>query len=360
MKVTVFGSGNGGCAAAFDFALHGHEVSLVDFPEFSSNINAINEKGGIKAEGVLEGFAHLAYAGFDLQKPIEEADLILVVGPAYSTEAIANACKPYLRDGQKILVSPSSCGGSIVFKRALGMDLQDDRIWVAETSTLPYAVRVLSPGEIHVYLKLKGGYYLAALPSRLSNDFYDVIKDVYPEVVIGENVLQTSLQNANPVIHPAVTLLNSSLIERTKGDFYFYEDGVTQASGRLIEALDNEKQALGKALGLNILLDPVIGCRQGYMVEENYTTGYSKAPGFLGIKAQSSLDNRYITEDVGYGLVFLTDLGRFLGIETPAMDSVLNIASIIMATDYKKEAARTLASLGFKDLTKEELLEQVR
>ena len=134
MKVTVFGSGNGGCAAAFDFAIHGHQVSLVDFPDFRTNIDAINEQGGIRAEGALEGFAELVYAGFDLQKPIEEADLILVVGPAYSTEAIAKTCKSFLHDGQKVLVSPSSCGGSIVFKNAIGMELQDDRIWVGETN----------------------------------------------------------------------------------------------------------------------------------------------------------------------------------------------------------------------------------
>lgn len=360
MKVTVFGSGNGGCATAFDFAIHGHEVSLVDFPEFTTNIDAINEQGGIKCDGVLQGFAKLAYAGFELKDAIESADLIVVVGPAYSTEAIALACKPYLKNGQKVLVSPSSCGGSIVFKKAIGLSLQDDSIWVGETSTLPYAVRVLNPGEVYIYLKLKGGYYLSALPSHLTGSFYDVIKDVYPEVELADNVLQTSLQNANPVIHPSVTLLNASLIQRTDGDFYFYEDGVTQASGRLIEALDKERIEIGKKLGLKIYPDPVIGMKQGYMIEDNYTTGYSKAPGFLGIRAQSSLDNRYITEDVGYGLVFLTDLAQLLGVETPAMDSVLTIASVIMDRDFKSEQARTLETLGFKGLSPTEILQLVR
>lgn len=46
------------------------------------------------------------------------------------------------------------------------------------------------------------------------------------------------------------------------------------------------------------------------MLEENYSTGYSRAPGFLGIGSPASLDNRYLTEDIGYGLVFLTDLAR--------------------------------------------------
>ena len=43
MKIAVLGSGNGGCAVAFDWAKHGHDVYLFDFEEFSANIDAINE-----------------------------------------------------------------------------------------------------------------------------------------------------------------------------------------------------------------------------------------------------------------------------------------------------------------------------
>ena len=111
-----------------------------------------------------------------------------------------------------------------------------------------------------------------------------------------ESVLQTSLQNANPIIHPAVTLSNAARIELTGGDFLFYEEGVSDSVGRLIEALDKERIAIGKELGVSILPDPEMGMRQGYMLEANYGSGYRKAPGFLGIGAQpaarSSLSQR--------------------------------------------------------------------
>lgn len=359
MRITVFGSGNGGCATAYDYAKHGHEVYIVDFPEYTTNIKAIAEAGGIKCQGVFQDFASIAYAGHDIEKAVKHADLLIVVGPAYSTEAIAKACQPYLQSGQKVLISPSSCGGSIVFKKALGLELKDQSILVAETSTLPYAVRILNPGEVHIFLKLKGGYYLSALPASGTREFIELVQDVYPEVKAGVNVIQTSLQNANPVIHPAVTLLNASLIERTEGDFLFYEEGVTKASGRLIEALDKERVAIGNAIGITVIPDPVVGCEQGYMVEANYTTGYSKAPGFKGIKAQESLDNRYLVEDVGFGLVFLTDLAKAFKVETPMMNSVIEIASVILNKDFRHEAARTLSSLGLENLTSEQLLRAV-
>ena len=66
MNVAVLGSGNGGCAVAFDFAAHGHQVSLFDFERFPRNIRAIQDRGGIHAEGELSGFAPVVYAGHDV------------------------------------------------------------------------------------------------------------------------------------------------------------------------------------------------------------------------------------------------------------------------------------------------------
>ena len=52
-----------------------------------------------------------------------------------------------------------------------------------------------------------------------------------------------------------------------------------------MEAVDNERLAIAAALGVTIRSEPDLGVEQGYMTESNYTTGYSRAPGFLGIKA---------------------------------------------------------------------------
>src|SRR6185369_6104462 len=128
---------------------------------------------------------------------------------------------------------------------------------------------------------------------------HQLVREVYPAMIRAESVLQTSLQNGNPVIHPAVTVLNAALIERTSGGFMFYEEGVTPAVGRLIEAVDRERMAIAAALGVTIQSEPQLGVHQGYMTEANYSTGYSQAPGFRGIAAQDRLDNRYLTEDVG-------------------------------------------------------------
>ena len=156
MKVAVLGSGNGGCAVAYDFAAEGYDVFMYDFEEFSANIEAISQKGGIEATGDLEGFQEIKYAGHDIKKVVERADIIFAVGPAYSTRPFGEVCAPYLESDQVVVVCPSSCGGSVVFKNAASLEIDDENIIVAETSTLPYAVRVTEPGKINVFLKLEG------------------------------------------------------------------------------------------------------------------------------------------------------------------------------------------------------------
>jgi opine dehydrogenase len=283
------------------------------------------------------------------------ADIIYAVGPAYSTRPFAEACAPHLKKGQIVIVCPSSCGGSVVFKNGAGLDIRDTDIIVAETSTLPYAVRLLEPGKIRIFNKLKGGLFIATLPAQNTNYVLDQVCDVYPKMRAAKNIIQTSLQNGNPVIHPTITLLNVALIERTRGDFDFYHDGVTPAVGRLIEAVDRERIAIGGKLGVDVIPDPELGVLQGYMVEATYHNGFITAPGFAGIKAPSGLDYRYFNEDVGYGLVFLQSLGEQVGVATPVISAVITIVSQLMNRDYLGEARRTMETLGLSKHTTEEL-----
>lgn len=355
MKIAVLGAGAGGTAVAFDCALHGHEVRLFDFPQFPDNIAAIDRQGGIHAEGGLSGFAAVASASHDVEEALSDAELIYLVGPAFSTTPFGEAVAGKLSAGQTVIVIPGSCGGALAFKRAAGLALEDDSIRVAETHTLHYAVRLTQPGRIRVFLKLKAGNLLAALPSRDTREVLALIADVYPTMEPAKNVIQTSLQNANPVIHPAVTLANAARIEATGGEFLFYEEGVGDATGRLIEAVDQERIAIGAKLGLEIVCDPAMGMRQGYMLAENYGAAYREAPGFLGIEAQPQLNHRYLHEDVGYGLVFMSRLARQVGVETPTIDAIIQVTSVLMARDYPHEAPRTPDALGIGDLSAEEL-----
>ena len=355
MKVAVLGSGNGACAMAFEWSRAGHDVYMFDFPQFDRQIKAINKAGGIYSEGEMVGFQPVKYAGHDIETCLKDAPLVFAVGPAYSTEPFGKVCAPYAKEGQVYVVCPSSCMGAILFKNALGLSIEDNSIIVSDTSTLPYAVRIIEDGKIAVYNRLNAGYLLATLPSSKNDMVYNLLQPVHNGIEKGNNIFQTCLQNANPVLHPCITTLNAARIEGPD-DFFFYEQGVTPGVGRLLKAIDLERIELGKALGLVIEDDPHISIRQGYLTEENYDSAYATAPGFMGIKAQTQLDYRYYNEDAGFGLVLWIDMADKLGLEVPTMRAMLQIVSAIMNRDYKAEKARTLDTLGLGGYTMEQLL----
>ena len=94
MEVAVLGAGNGGCAVAFDWAQHGHNVRLFAAAEYPGEVAAIAERGEIVSTGELSGAAPISYAGHDAGRTVSGADLIMVVGPAYATEGFALAAAP--------------------------------------------------------------------------------------------------------------------------------------------------------------------------------------------------------------------------------------------------------------------------
>ena len=355
MNIAVMGAGSGGLAVAYEWASRGHEVSLYAQHAHEHHLVPVRVRGGIQAEGVLEGFVPLKTVTTDIAEALDGVEVIFVVGPAYATEPFGGDTRGHLRPGMTVVVCPSSCVGSLAFKHAAGLDLHDETIVVGETSTLPYASRASLHGSVRIFHRFDTGFSAAAAPRSNTPRLVELLREVYPNTEAAAGIFQTTLQNGNPVIHPAVTLLNAALIERTGGDFMFYEEGVTEAVGRLMKAVDQERLAIAAALGVTIFSEPDIGVRQGYMTESNYTTGYSTAPGFRGIKAQNELHHRYLTEDVAYSLVFLTELARHLSVPTPTMDAVIHVAGIVAGEDFAVDRARTMENMGLAGLTREQL-----
>ena len=164
MNVSVIGSGNGGMAVGFDWAQHGHRVTVYSQAAHADNIEAVRVKGGISSRGRLEGFAPVAYAGTDIGAAMDNIETVFVVGPAFATEDFGRDLAPHLRAGMTVVICPGSCGGALAFKRAAGLAVHDASIVVGETSTLPYAARADGEGNVQVFHKFDKGLFAAAVP----------------------------------------------------------------------------------------------------------------------------------------------------------------------------------------------------
>ncbi len=110
------------------------------------------------------------------------------------------------------------------------------------------------------------------------------LEELYPGLVRSATVLEAGLNNANPIIHPPITILNAARIEVEGDNMFFYRDGVSPTVARLIRKLDEERMALLRALGYPAQPDPVTCVEQGYAASTDYYECYRHGPGFQNFR----------------------------------------------------------------------------
>ena len=96
--------------------------------------------------------------------------------------------------------------------------------------------------------------------------------------------------------------MNAGRIERSRGEFWFYEEGVTPSVVNVIEAVDRERLALGAALGLH--LTPVAEAfhRAGFGPAGDLWAIINGSRMLTALRAPGQVDTRWLTEDIPYGL----------------------------------------------------------
>jgi opine dehydrogenase len=351
--IAIIGAGNGGKAAAVDLALQNKHVRLFEFPEFKKNLQEIIETKTLTATGAVEGQAHLDRITCDLEEALAGVDSMMICTQALTHDRVAHEIAPFVRPEHLIILNPGSTGGSLHFAhvfRKLGLQKLPT---IVETSTLTYGCRA-KDARVEISVKVKRVAY-ATLPAKAAGRFGPELEALYPGLVRSGSVLEAGLNNANPVIHPPITILNGARIENEGDRTYFYKDGVSPTVAHLIRKLDEERMALLEALGYAAQPDPVTSVEQGYASSREYYECYKNGPGFKGFRNPNTLDNRYIHEDIGMGLVMFCSLGRFLKIPTPTCQAFVSMGEAISGINYSAEGKRTLNSMGLAGLTVEQL-----
>lgn len=344
-RFAVLGAGHGGHALAGYLGLLGYPVTI--YTHTQAKADAITDAGGIQLEGAVEGFGPVELASLDLAAVLDGADVVLETHPAHLHRQVAAACAPWLRPGQVVVLNPGRTGGALEFSHTIA-ELGDRGIIVAETQTFPFASRMLAPGHGHVF-GIKRAVPIAALPARLTPRVLALLHGAMPWLTAAGSVLETSLANIGGVFHPTLTLLNAGRIEDTQGNFEFYHAGATPGVGRVLEQLDQERLGVAAALGVTV------PSAQRWLAEaygvggEDLRDAILRNRSYAGIRAPETLEHRYIEEDIPAGLVPLASLGHHLGVETPVMDSLIDLASVIHQRDYRREG-RTVARLGLAGL----------
>jgi opine dehydrogenase len=347
-RYTVIGAGHGGKAMAADLAAKGFVVTL--YNRTAERIREIATRGEIALEyesGTVRR-CRLAHVTSDIAEALDGADVIMVVVPASGHRFVAHSCARHLRDGQIVILNPGRTGGALEFRQILNQAGCTADVIVAETGTFVFASRSTGPAQARIFRR-KNAVPLAALPATRTGHVLEIVCEAYPQFIPVPNVLHTSLDNMGAIFHPALTLLNAGWIERTKGDFQFYIDGVTLSTAHVLEVLDRERVTIAAALGIRAR--PALRwLRDAYSAKgETLYEAIQGNPGYQGIKAPRNLRHRYIFEDVPFSLVPLASLGKQFGVDTWATGAMIQLACVVHHTNYYARG-RTAEDMGLKGL----------
>lgn len=357
-RFTVIGAGHGGKAMAAHLAIKNFPVNL--YNRTREHISAIEARGGVELESYESGphgFGQFNLVTSDMKDAIEQCDVLMVVVPSSAHADVALRAAPFLRDGQIVILHPGRTCGALEFSKIIRDAGCTADVIVSEAETFIYASRSDGPAQARIF-RIKDAVPLAAIPGTRTSEVLEVINQAYPQFIDGLNVLHTGLNNMGAIFHPALTLLNAGWIESTHGDFQFYIDGVTPSVARLLEVLDRERVTVASALGIRAQT-AMDWLQMAYTTTgEDLHEAIHNQPGYYGIKAPSSLNHRYIFEDVPMSLVPIASMAQRYGVSVRGMESIIRLACIIHRTDYWRRG-RTLRKLGLDRLSVSEFTSYV-
>jgi len=326
MRIAILGAGAIGLGLAAIGESLGHAVA-VHSPSGKSTA-FLDEGRPLQSEGALEGNWRPEPA--TLAAALEGADLVIFAAPANAMRGLIDGAAPLLGPRHNVIISSHSSFAALVLRQRL--EARGVRLPIAAWSTTLSTGRRLAPDRVQV----------DTFRSRIDVAFLDDTEGRLAAIEVAlfgerfhpvDDLLALSLSNLNPPIHLANALCNLTRIER--GEAWDNYDGITPAVARLILALDAERIALAATFGYRVKT-----------VEEHYVHTFPIARATLaemaaevhlmkqGPRGPTSLDTRYITEDLPFGILPIVALARARGVPAPVHEGGLALMSALAGTDF--------------------------
>lgn len=355
MRIAVLGGGHAGRALAGYLSLKGNEVSL--YNRTIENVEGIRNAGGIWVQGVIDGFAPIKCVSDNMADIVPDQEILLVTVPAQAHKFYAEEMSPWIESDQTLLIMPGATGGAIEFSRIFEKRGNAIDFLLGEAQTFSFVSRIINPENVMIS-KIKNKVRVSALPAISNQKYLRSLNRLPLEFALTKNVLETSLGNVNAMLHPAPMVLSAGLIESQCGGFLHYHDLISESVGNLIERMDRERMKIAEMLSIESasILEWLI---EVYDAEgETLCECIKSIDTYDNVTCATDLGHRYIHEDIPTGLVPISDFGDLVGIDTPAIDSIISLGSQICQRDFRS-IGRSVDSLGLSGMSIENLIEYV-
>lgn len=358
--VTVIGAGPCGCAFAADLASRGVSVMLYGHPDHGGAIPMIEKNGGwLNADGDDVSGRFQIKTTSDLYLAIRHSPFLVSTVPSYGQDTILQTLSQFDLRNHTLIINVGN-----FFYLAARQKVNCHAI--LETDISPYAVRIT--GETVFVKGVKKSLTIWAEPpttqARRHNRQAELtlrrqVESIFSQRLVWcQNLLQVGLNNINPVVHCPAALMNAGWIEATKGDFFFYAQGMSPSVSKVTEKADQERMAIGRAYGFD-LVDITTYMNKNYQHDREFHDYHDFAIGsVIHNKTKSSpttLKHRYLLEDILFGMVPWYELGVKCGLASPTIRALIEMASVVSGFDYF-EHGRTLKAAGLAEASKEQIL----
>lgn len=330
------------------------------------NNDGIRAKGGITLRKTnstcddRESFQKIDVVTTEIHEAVDDADIIMLTVPAFAVESLAEVLAPVVRPDQYILINGASSMAPVRFvNKAKEIGVTTDFL-IAEVNSLTYATRA-NVKEAVVEMSLEVNHLLlSAYPASNTDKMMEVCNQIYSCFTPAQNLWEVLLANGNPEAHPAGTMLSAGRIDYADGEFWMYKEGITKNTVKVVISAQNERIALGKALGFDLDTAAVAREKRGYFSNsiDPLDKLFNDSEVFKKIKGTTTLTSRYLMEDIPLGLVLWSDLGKALGVPTPTIDSLITLGEKLLDQDFRNTGL-TLEKLGFGGYKKDQLISAV-
>ena len=319
MKAAVLGLGRIGHSIAALLAKRG--LAVAGYTRDARKADAVNAHG-ITVSGAFEGNFRVG-ATTDIAEAVRGASVVVVTTVSSGHAPVARALRGLLEEGQTILIMTGNWGAYEFFK-ILGDEARDKGVVIGETGGNIAAVPEVVPPATVFVKPPKNNMNFATAPSGDAGRALDVLKPLLPQLYAVKNILDTSLCNPNPSVHVPVAVLNLARIasgERT----LLFGDAMPDMVLDYITAADAERCAVAHALGGNAV--PILDWMNGVWgtdFKDLRTLGQNVST-LSNVYLPVSLDHRYLSEDVPFGFMPISRLGKVCGVPTPHIDALVEM-----------------------------------
>ena len=308
MRIGILGAGAIAFGMAAFLAKAGHQPVL--WSPSGTRTRKLAEGAPLTATGVVEFSGQVAIAG-TCAEAVTQTDVVIIALPANGHRLVLDAALPHLRSGQPIIISSHSSFGALYLSKRLakrGVRLPII-VWGTTLLTGRQQADGVSVGVNTVRQKID----VATLPKSAAAEGKALCSKLFGDrFVERDGLLAIALSNLNPQNHLGIALLNLTRME--KGETWGQGEHVTPAVGQLIEALDLERLKIAESFGLSVRT-----------VQEHFSLSFHVPMGTVSQMNQqmhqegrggfgpATANSRYIYEDVPFGLVPTSILGRIAG-----------------------------------------------